>query len=153
MASDDIPLWAIVFGILAVLAIVAWVIIPTFNPDPIEIPTFTISPDSFRVGTRSELTIVINNRKKQSVDVSIYLETQLNVNISSSAGLLSRTGANFTIQKHMAPEDGSITVVLYVTGIIEVGDASRDYVIKGYFLASGLKAPITKEVEFTVTRN
>jgi len=90
------------------------------------------------------------NRKKQSINVTIRLQTHNNVNISSTAGLLPRTGENFTHQESLSPAMERVSLVFNVTGKIDVGDESRAYYIKGYFFVPGLEAPIEKKITITV---
>ena len=123
-----------------------------FGPQaPIEVAVFEVSPSSIKMNQMAILRIEIVNTKEQSINLTIRLQTHNNVNISSAASLLPRTGENFTYQESLTPTMERVSLVFNVTGKIDVGDESRTYYINGYFFVPGLKAPIGKKTTLTVT--
>lgn len=154
MSSEgNVIAWGLVILVLllAVFVVVPWVQ-DALDPNPVKITTFRIAPLTVSEGEKATLTITISNRKSQALTVEIFLETSPNVEILLDSSLLPKTGGNYTYQIPFSQGEQSSTLVFYVRGSLDVGDASRDYYVKGYFMTTEFKNPIVVSQDFTVTK-
>lgn len=151
--QDNALTWILVaVGVIAVFYFVVPLVQDALDPNPIKVATFSIEPTTFSTTQEATLTITINNKKLQALTVTIFLETSPNVQILSDSSRLPMYGGNYTYQKTFAAEERSVTLTFHVRGRLDVGDASRDYYIKGYFMSTELKNPIVVSSDFTVIR-
>jgi hypothetical protein len=119
---------------------------------PIVVSVFGVSPNPLQMGQTGELTVKIDSRRNDPLNITLYLETSPNVIITLPRKTLPRVGLNFTCEGNMLPAKGSTTLSFNVTATLDAGVQTIGYYVKGYFVMTDPKIPEPKKVTFTVNR-
>ena len=134
----------------AVLVSQIWQPRPEDEGSSLETVQYKIDPKEFEVTENGTLFLEIMNKMNSTVKCDYYFETHNNVELYLGAGLLPKSGNNYTHTKSLDATEKSYLEFIVVASL-DIGDDSRKYYIKVYIFADDIFVSAT-DVDFWVKR-